>query len=101
VTGAIAQAEAGGALVGGIYAVTGGLLALPLAVQTPDAPTLVIVRATPGQVTLSWTPATPGSLLQQSPGLAPTAWVNSPSAAQNPVTVPVTLAIRYYRLNKP
>lgn len=102
VTGAIAQPEAGGALVGGTYAVTGGLLAPPLAVQTPDAPTLVILPAvTPGQVTLSWSPATPSYVLQQSPGLAPTAWANSPSGAQNPITVPVTLATRYYRLNKP
>ena len=102
VTGAIAQPEAGGAMVGGTYAVTGGLLAPPLAVQSPGAPKLVIVRAAaPGQVTLSWSPATLGYVLQQSPGLAPTAWANSPSGATNPVTVPVTLAIRFYRLTKP
>jgi hypothetical protein len=88
-------------LKGGSYALTGGILALPEAVQSSGGPLLAIVSAAAGQVTISWSPATAGYVLQQSSGLAPVAWVNSPSGAQNPVTVPVNVTTRYYRLNKP
>lgn len=100
-TGTIAQPEAGTPLVGGTYAVTGGLLALPIAVQTPGAPVLTIRPGTPGFATISWQPATAGYVLQESSSLTPAAWQNSASGAQNPTIVGASLTRNYYRLNKP
>lgn len=99
--GTIAQPEAGTPLVGGRYAVTGGLLALPIAVQTPGAPVLTIRPGAPGFATISWQPATAGYVVQESTGFSPAAWQNSASGAQNPITVPANLTRKYYRLNKP
>lgn len=99
--GAVGQPAAGAALTGAGYAVTGGILPLPQAVPSADGPELMITAAPNGQVAISWSPATAGSVLQQSPTLQPTAWANAPSGAQNPVTVPVSPAIRFYRVFKP
>ena len=97
-TGTIGQPDAGEPMTNGQYAVTGGFWALPTAVQTPGAPTLAITPAGSGQATISWTPNTPGFVLQETPSLSPTNWVNSPSGATNPITVPATLPSRFYRL---
>jgi hypothetical protein len=35
------------------------------------------------------------------PGVSFTRWVNSPSGAANPVTVPAALPTKLYRVNKP
>jgi hypothetical protein len=65
-------------------------------------PTLHIVPAPPGFATISWTPANlSGFVLQYTDRLAPINWVNAPSGATNPVTVPFTNATRFYRLFKP
>jgi hypothetical protein len=100
VSGTIGQPDAGGPMTGGQYSLTGGFWAL-YAIQTPGAPVLIIVPAAPGQATISWTPATPGFVLQETPSLSPTNWVNSPSGATNPVVVPAVLPARFYRLFKP
>ena len=101
VSGTIGQPDAGGPLTNGQYSVTGGFWALPIAVQTVGAPLLTIVPAAPGQATLSWTPATPGFVLQETPGLAPSNWVNSASGATNPVNVPAAVPSKFYRLRRP
>jgi len=101
VSGTIGQPDAGGPMTNGQYAVTGGFWALPTAVQSSNAPTLLILPAAPGFATLSWTPATPGFTLQSTDSLSPTNWVNAPSSTNNPVTVPATLPTRFYRLFKP
>lgn len=72
--------------------------ALPTAVPSPNAPMLTIVPATPGSATIWWTPATPGFLLQENTNLATTNWVNLPSGASNPVTVPATQPALFHRL---
>jgi hypothetical protein len=100
VSGTIGQPDAGGPMTGGQYSVTGGFWALPVAVQTPGAPTLTIARSGPGQARISWTPNTPGFVLQETASLSPTNWVNSASGAANPVTVPATLPTKFYRLKK-
>jgi hypothetical protein len=87
-------------MANGQYSVTGGFWAL-YAVQTVGAPVLTIVQSGPGLATISWTPGTPGFVLQHSPSLSPTNWVNSPSGATNPITVPATLSNRFFRLIKP
>ncbi len=101
VRGTIGQPDAGGPMTGGSFAVTGGFWALPVAVQTPGAPTLSIVRVNASQARISWTPATPGYVLQETTTLAPPNWVNSPSGAANPVTVPPGPNAKFYRLRKP
>ena len=101
VSGTLGQHDAGGAMTNGQYSASGGFWVLPVAVQTAGAPQLTIVPAAPGQATISWTPATPGFVLQETPGLAPSNWVNSASGATNPVTVPATGPSKFYRLRKP
>ena len=100
VSGTIGQPEAGGALTNGQYSITGGFWVLPQAVQVSGAPSLTIARATSGQTTVSWSPATAGFVLQENLNLSPTNWVNSPSAATNPVTVPASGPAGFYRLHK-
>jgi hypothetical protein len=101
VSGTVGQPDAGGPMTNGQYSVTGGFWALPIAVQTTNAPTLQIIPATPGWATVSWTPNTPGFVLQQTTSLSPTNWNNSPSGAINPITVPAVTPSKFYRLHKP
>ena len=100
-SGTIGQPDAGGPMTGGTYSLVGGFWALPFAVQTEGTPLLAIVPFGPGQARISWTPNTPGFVLQENTNLNTTHWVNSPSGASNPVTVPATLPIKSYRLRKP
>lgn len=99
--GTIGQPDAGGPLTGGQYSLTGGFWALPTAVQTIGAPQLSILPATPGHASISWAPATAGFVLQETLGLSPSNWTNSPTGATNPIVVPATLPSKLYRLTKP
>ncbi len=101
VRGTIGQPDAGGPFSGGAYSVTGGYWALTAPVQTHGAPVLTITPLGPGQLTVSWTPNTPGYVLQETPGLSPPIWSNSPSGAANPVNVSATPRTKFYRLSKP
>ena len=101
VSGTIGQYDTGGPLTNGVYSLTGGFWALPVAVQTTNAPTLAILPAAPGWATISWTPATPGFVLQETTSLSPSNWINSPSGATNPITVPAVPPAKFYRLHKP
>ncbi|HTQ52448.1 MAG TPA: VCBS repeat-containing protein, partial [Candidatus Acidoferrales bacterium] len=67
---------------------------------TVTAPTLSIVSSN-SDVVISWQPSYPGVVLQESPGLNPAAWTNSPSGATNPITIPVANETMFYRLFKP
>ena len=100
VSGTIGQPAAGGPLTNGQYSVTGGFWVLPTAVQVTGAPVLTIVPAGPGQATISWTPATPGFVLQETWSLAPANWTNSLSGPGNPIVVPATSPMKFYRLKK-
>jgi len=101
VSGTVGQPDASGPLTNGQYSVTGGFWVLPQAVQVAGAPTLSIVPAAPGHATVSWTPATAGFVLQENLNLGTTNWVNSPSVATNPITVPASGPVKFYRLYKP
>lgn len=101
VQGTIGQPDAGGPMTGGSFSVTGGFWALPIAVQTPGAPTLTITRLNATQERISWAPNTPGFVLQETAILSPPNWLNSPSGAANPVTVTSSPNAKFYRLNKP
>jgi hypothetical protein len=102
VSGTIGQPDAGPTMTNGQYAVTGGFWALPSTIQTPRAPTLTIVPASPGFAIVSWTPATGTNwVLQETAGLSPANWTNSPSGSTNPIVVPAALPTKVYRLFKP
>jgi hypothetical protein len=100
-SGTLGQADAGGPMTNGQYSVTGGFWALPTAVQTEGAPTLIIAKAAPGFASISWTPAVANWVLQETLSLTPANWTNSPSGATNPVVVPATVPAKFYRLFKP
>lgn len=100
VSGTIGQHDAD-TMSGGQFTLTGGFWALPVAVQTSNEPTLLIVAGALGFATISWSPATPGFVLQVSDTLTPPSWTNALSGATNPVTIPATLPARFYRLNRP
>ena len=87
--------------IGGRFRLTSGFWPLPTAVQTTNAPVLLIAPAAPGFATISWTPATPGFLLQETTDLRLSAWANSPTGSTNPIIVPATLPTTFYRLHKP
>ena len=101
VSGTIGQADAGGVMTGGAFSLQGGFWALPIALQTTDAPTLSIMPASPGFAAISWDPSEPGFVLQSSPNLNPPQWADVPNGVTSPVTVPATLPAIYYRLHKP
>lgn len=67
---------------------------------TLAGPTLAIVRAG-NQATISWSPNTAGFGLQERTNLVLGTWINSPSGATNPITIPATLRTKFYRLFKP
>jgi hypothetical protein len=74
VSGTIGQPDAGGAMTGGIYAVTGGFWSL-YAVQTPGAP-LLTIKQIGNQAIVSWSPSATGWTLQTNANLATPTWGN-------------------------
>lgn len=100
VSGAIGQPDAGIPMTNGQYSVKGGFWVLPVAVQVAGGPTLSIASAATGFATVFWTPVTNSFVLQESLSLLTTNWINSPSGATNPVTVPVSGSVKYYRLQE-
>ena len=83
VSGTIGQPEAGGALSGGHYSVTGGFWSLISVVQMPGVPNLIIVHNGPNSVKILW-PATGTYTLQQNSNLTvPTGWTTSGFAITN------------------
>lgn len=101
VSGTIGQPDAGPVMTGGTFSLQGGFWALPVAVQLTNAPTLIIALAAPGFALISWSPNIPGYVLQERSGLSSVTWANSPSGSTNPIVVPTTLPLKFYRLLKP
>ena len=99
--GTMGQPDADGALGGARFTVYGGFWRTLQAVQMPEAPWLWVESAGPGLINIGWDPDTPGFRLQEVPDLKPSSWIDSPSGATNPVTVPITFAARFYRLISP
>ena len=88
ITGTIGQPDAGPAMTGGGYSVTGGFWSL-IAVQMPGAP-LLSIAASGNQVIVSWPASSSGYTLQTNSSLNPANWggysgaVNNNSAAISP-----------------
>src|ERR1035437_7471107 len=81
VSGTIGQHDAGGAMSGGNYSLSGGFWSL-YAVQTPGAPLLSITRS--GNVAIvSWSPSVTGWTLQTNSDLASGIWGNYPGSVVN------------------
>jgi pectate lyase len=99
-TGTIGQPDAG-RLSGGDFVLRGGFWGLAALVQTPGAPTLSIGPAGPGQALISWSSDDLSWSLQETAGLSPATWTNSPSGTNNPAIVPATAPARFFRLFKP
>ena len=105
VSGTIGQPDAGETMAGGLYSLTGGFWAIHV-IQTPGAPFLSIAVSGPNEVTISWDPDDPGWVLQETWDLIEVSqqtavWIYSPSGSTNPVVVPATEPVRYYRLVRP
>jgi len=100
-SGTIGQPDAGRPMTNGQYSLTGGFWALPTAIQTEGAPTLMIAAAGAGQAQISWTPASTNWVLQERSGLTAGSWSNSASGSTNPVVVPAVEPTKFYRLFKP
>jgi hypothetical protein len=64
-------------------------------------PKLFIAPAGAGSNNISWTPDAAGFVLQETLSLSPASWTNSPSGSTNPVVVPTTVPMKFYRLFKP
>jgi hypothetical protein len=77
VVGTIGQPDAGMAMTGGSYSVTGGFWSLISVVQTAGAPTLTITRSGNG-IKISWPYPSTGWTLQQNTDLTmPANWTSS------------------------
>ncbi|MGD0744682.1 MAG: hypothetical protein ABSA45_05965 [Verrucomicrobiota bacterium] len=76
VSGTIGQPDAGVAMTGGNYSLTGGFWSLIAAVQTPGLPNLTITFVGPNSVVVSW-PNTGSYTLLQNSNLATGSWTIS------------------------
>ncbi len=102
VTGTIGQPDAGGAMSGGGYSLTGGFWSLISVVQTIGAPTLTITRSG-NTVKVSWPYPSTGWTLQQNSNLAvPGGWTASGGISNdgvnNFITITSPTGNRFFRL---
>ena len=105
VSGSIGQPDAGGALAGGAYSVTGGFWSLIAVVQTPGAPLLTITRFG-ASVIVSWPSPSMGFSLQQNSNLATTNWTSFAGPVGNDgttksVTNSAPMGNKFFRLIRP
>jgi len=103
-SGTIGQPDAGVAMTGGNYSLTGGFWSTLAAVQTPGLPTLAISIVRPSTVVVSW--STNGSFtLQQNSSLAAATWTSSAhlittAGGTNSITVSPPSGNLFFRLKQ-
>jgi len=106
VSGTIGQPDAGGAMSGGGYSLTGGFWSIISVVQTAGAPALTILRSG-GSVVVSWPSSPAGFTLQQNSNLAATnnwaasGYPISASNGTNSITVTPPTGNLFFRLVNP
>jgi len=105
VTGTIGQPEAGGAMSGGNYSVTGGFWSLISVAQTAGAPTLTVTHSG-NTVKVLWPYPSTGWTLQQNSNLAvPGGWAASGGISNDGVNNFITLTSPtgnlFFRLQHP
>ncbi len=100
VTGTIGQPDAGGAMTGGNYSLSGGFWSL-YAVQTPGAPLLTIISHAGNQAVISWDPSVSGWTLQTNNNLATGSWGNyAGTIVNNTTTNSPTRGNLFFRLKQ-
>ena len=106
VSGTIGQPDAGGAMNGGGYSVTGGYWSMISVVQLAGLPNLLIVANGPNSVKVLW-PNTGSYTLQQNANVAaPGSWTTSgysisTSNGTNSITITPPTGNLFFRLSKP
>jgi len=104
VTGAIGQHDAGGALTGGNFSLTGGFWSLISVAQTPGAPTLCISHSG-SAVTVYWQNVSGWSLQQNSNLAALGGWSASGGVSTangtNSITISFPAGNMFFRLSHP
>jgi hypothetical protein len=106
VSGTIGQHDAGGAMTGGNYSLTGGFWALISVVQTPGAPLLTIsFNPQLSTINVSWPSPSTGWTLQQNSDLTTTSWSTSGDISDNGTIKSITIASPtgnlFFRLRNP
>jgi hypothetical protein len=104
-SGTIGQQDAGGAMTGGSYSVTGGFWSLIAVVQSPGAPTLTITQSG-NSVIVSWPSSANGFTLQHNSNLATTNWTAggyaiSTNGSVESITVSSPKGNLFFRLANP
>jgi len=103
-SGTIGQPDAGGAMTGGNYSLTGGFWSLIAVVQTPGAPLLTITHSG-NSVTISWPSPSAGWTLQQNSDLTMTSWSTSGGISDNGTIKSITITSPtgnlFFRLKQP
>lgn len=108
-SGTVGQPDAGAPLTGGAFTLTGGFWALPVAVQTPDAPVLSVMF-TNNLVVVSWPLPAEDFVLEQAAVLtttpATTIWTPVPppyqvNATHQYITTSPGGVAAFYRLRRP
>ena len=105
VSGTIGQPDAGNAMSGGNYSVTGGFWSLISVVQTLGAPTLTVTHSG-NNVTVLWPSPSTGFQLQQNSNLATTNWTTSgfsisDDGTNKSVTITSPTGNLFFRLKNP
>jgi hypothetical protein len=105
VSGTTGQPDAGAAMSGGSYSVTGGFWSLISVVQTPGAPTLNVTHSG-ASVIVSWPYPSSGWNLQQNPSVAnapgwqTSAFTISTNASVNSIHIGTPTGNLFFRLAK-
>ena len=105
VKGTIGQPDAGVAMTGGNYSVTGGFWSLISVVQTAGLPNLIITH-NGNTITVSWPNTANYALLQNanlavSSGWAPTVYQINTASGTNSITITSPAGNLFFRLSKP
>ncbi len=101
VSGTIGQHDAGVAMAGGNYSLTGGFWSLLAVVQTPGAPLLTITFSG-GQAVVSWPLPSSGWTLQTNSQVGTTPWGNyTGPVVNNSVTNAPPKGNLFFRLSHP
>jgi hypothetical protein len=105
-SGTIGQPEAGGALSGGNFSLTGGFWSIISVVQTVSAPVLRVAHSG-GSVVVSWPSSATGFTLQQNTNLAatndwaPSGYAITTNGATESITITAPSGSLFFRLVNP
>lgn len=104
VSGTVGQHDAGGAISGGGYSLTGGFLSFVSVRQTPGAPALTVTHEG-NSVTITWPSPSTGFVLEQNSALGAADWmasgftVSDDGTTRN-ITIPIPSGSLFFRLKQ-